>query len=57
MGPKFDTAIMDKVLDLEARTVKVEAILLAQGAVNQAQVEVNESLTTIVNLLMEGLES
>jgi len=57
MGPKFDTAIMDKVLDLEARTVKIEAILLAQGAVNQAQVEVNESLTTIVNLLMEGLES
>ena len=56
MGPKFDTAIMDKVLDLEARTASIEAILVAQGAVNNAQVEINDSLEALVLLLTEGMD-
>ena len=56
MGPKFENALMDKVLDLEARTASIEAILVAQGGVNNAQVEINDSLEALVLLLTEGME-
>ena len=53
MGTKFDTAIMDKVLDLEARMLVMEKFSTAQLTVNKTQIEINEALEALAIHLVE----